>query len=99
MNITTITEVNGKKLSKSQMNLLAKLSKLGVTVATTSAPRQNPYSGKTHTLEPLAVTLYDFIINQYHAGMVGRAIPVNVWNNARYFFNVIWPDQYYDLID
>lgn len=99
MNLTTITTVNGKKLSKSQMNLLAKMAKLGVHGVDKPAVRQNPYSGATVTLEPLAVTLYDFIINQYRAGMVGRLFPVSVWDKARYTFLEFWPEAYYDLID
>lgn len=97
--LASITEVNGKKLKKSEVNLLAKLSSLGVRLAPAPAARQNPYSGKVHTLEPLAVTLYDFVIDQYHAGNVGRLFPVSVWDRSRYLFLSLWPEQYYDLID
>ena len=100
MNITSITEVNGKKLSKSQINLLSSLvNKFHLKANDQKAARQNPYTGKAHELEPLAVALYDFIINQYRAGFVGSVIPVTIWDRTRYLFLALWPDQYYDLID
>jgi len=99
INLETLTVHNGKKLSKSYQNTLKKIHALGVRVGTESAERVNPYSGAKHTLEPLAVMLYDFIILQYNAGNVGKLFPVSVWDNARYLFLTLWPDQYYDLID
>lgn len=105
-----ITSVNGKKLSKSQINLLAKLAdKYGVTLAPASAVRSNAFSGVSKTLEPLAVSLFDFIIGKYRAGLVKgstvasltnpQAIPTNVWDSSRYFFLAFWPEEYYALID
>ncbi len=100
MNLTAITEIqNGKKLTAPQKNLLAKLAKLGVRAATEPGVRTNPYSGTTHTLEPLAVTLYDFIWFQYKTGMVGKLFPVSVWDRARYMFANLWPTIYMDLLD
>jgi len=98
-NLSNITEINGKKLKKSQLNLLKKLEKLGVMPASEIADRVNPYSGARCTLPPLAVTLYDFVINSYNAGMVGRFVPLETWNNCRYFFLEFWPDEYFALID
>ena len=99
MKLVALTVVNGRKLKKSEVNLLAKLDSLGVMPATAPATRTNPYSGASHTLEPLAVTLYDFIINQHNAGNVGRLFPVSIWNRARYLFLDLWPNEYYNLID
>ena len=45
-----------KKLTKAQEKLLSELE-----VGTKSEKITNPNSGKTCTLEPLAVALYDFI--------------------------------------
>lgn len=98
-NLSNITEINGKKLKKSQLNLLKKLEKLGVMPASETASRTNPYSGISCTLQPLAVTLYDFVINSYNAGLVGRFVPLETWNNCRYFFLEYWPDEYFALID
>ena len=105
-----ITQINGKKLSKSQINLLAKLAdKFNVTLSPIPAVRSNPYSGVSVALEPLAVTLFDFIIGKYRAGLVKgsslaslsnpNAIPTQVWDSSRYLFLALWPDAYYKLID
>jgi hypothetical protein len=99
MNLNDIKSYAGKDLKKSQINLLAKLAKLGVKIGTEKQIRSNPYTGKRHELEPLAVALYDFIIVQYHAGMVGRLFPVSLWDRTRYLFLELWPTEYYDLID
>lgn len=97
--LANITEINGRKLSKSQANVFKRMAKLGVIPANAPAVRTNPYSGVSHTLEPLAVTLHDFVVNSYKAGMVGRLFPVSVWDNARYTFLAVWPKEFYDLID
>jgi hypothetical protein len=99
IDLQTLTSYKGKKLMKSYQNALKKMHELGIRVGNESAERVNPYSGAKHTLEPLAVTLYDFIIDQHAAGMVGRLFPVQTWDNARYLFLTLWPDEYYDLID
>jgi hypothetical protein len=93
-----VTAVNGKPLSKTQVKTLAKIAKMGMMPAQAGI-RANPYTGVTRDLDPLAATLHDFIINGYHAGMVGNVIPMPLWNEARYFFMAIGPDEYYALID
>lgn len=99
MNILLETkQVNGKALRKSEINLLAKLHKMGV-MPSQAGVRANPYTGVSHSLDPLATTLHDFIINSYHAGMVGGLIPISVWDKARYTFLALWPKEYTDLID
>jgi hypothetical protein len=99
MNILLETKtVNGKTLTKSQVNFLAKLHKIGV-MPSQAGIRANPYTSVEHNLDALAATLYDFIINSYHAGMVGNFVPVSVWDNARHTFLALWPDEYFDLID
>ena len=99
MNILLETKtVNGKALMKSQVNTLAKIHKLGM-MPVQAGVRVNPYTGISCNLDPLATTLHDFIINGYRAGMVGNVIPVPLWNDARYTFSAIWPDEYYKLID
>lgn len=108
--ITSITAIGGKKLGKSQSNLLAKLeTKHGVTLAAAPATRRNPFTGASATLEPLAVSLYDFIIDNYHRGLVKgstaasmsnpNAIPTATWDAARHLFLAYWPDEYFSLID
>ena len=99
MKFTDIQEIDGKKLAKSEINLFAKLDKLGAKVGEKHEVRQNPYSRVSTTLCPVAVALHDFIVLQYRAGMVGKLFPVSVWDKARHTFLAYWPDQYYDLID
>lgn len=99
MNLNNLTELNGQKLTKTHIKTLDKIHALGVRAKDIKETRTNPYSKATRELEPVAVALHDFIILQYHAGNVGTLVPLNLWNNARYLFNVIWPDEYYALID
>jgi hypothetical protein len=97
MKLTEVTEIDGKRLSKSEVKLLAKLDSLGVMPSTISDTRRNPFSGMVRPLCPLAVTLYDFIIDQQMN--VGKLFTITVWDNCRYLFLKYWPDEYYDLID
>lgn len=109
-NLKSITSLEGKKLSKSQINLLAKLEdKFNVKLLDNASTRHNDFSGVTCLLCPLAVTLFDFIIVNYRRGLVKgstaasmsnpNAIPTAVWDSARHFFLAFWPDEYYKLID
>lgn len=108
--LKTIADVNGKKLKSPQVNLLAKLADTyNVSLPETAQSRTNPYTGATRTLQPLAVALHDFIVDNYRndnvkgqslsANMKTTAIPTNVWDAARNFFRTFWPDEYFDLID
>jgi hypothetical protein len=98
-NLDQITEIDGERLAKRHLATLKKIHKLGVTLRAEGATRTNPYSGISHQLSPLATTLYDFIINSYKFKMVGREVPVSLWDSSRHLFLEIWPDQYFDLID
>lgn len=99
IDLLNLPSYKGTKLMKSYQNALRKIHELGYTVGTESAMRSNPFTGVSRTLEPLAVTLYDFIIREYNAGNVGKRFPVSTWDNARYLFLTLWSDEYYDLID
>lgn len=105
MNLSSIqSPYKGKKLSKPQLNLLAKLESFGVTLGENPDKRANTFSGVIHELDPLAVALFDFIIkaNGSRFGGLsfnGHKVNVNDWDRARYLFLHLWPDQYYDLID
>jgi hypothetical protein len=98
-NLDQITEIEGQPLAKRHLATLKKIHKMGIRPRAEGATRTNPYSGISHQLSPLATTLYDFIINSYQAGMVGRHVPVSLWDSSRHLFLEIWPDQYFDLID
>ena len=110
MKPSEITSINGKNLKKSEKNLLAKLeTKYNVTIGALRQVRMNPYTGADAMLEPLAVALYDFIIDNYRRGLVKgssmasltnpNAIPTNVWDSSRHLFLAYWPDEYFKLID
>lgn len=104
-----ITHINGKKLKKSHINVLVKLANVyGVALPAQKETRQNPYSGIKHELEPLAVALYDFVIESYNAGRVKGSSFVSpvagdisraFWDSCRYMFLEYWPEKYFDLID
>lgn len=99
--------INGKKLMKSEENLLTKLStKYGVDINPTAGGKiANPYSGVARELCPLAYSLAVWIIDSYRSGRVRGScgpwgdIPTADWDRARYLFLKLWPDEYYDLID
>lgn len=96
----TLASLATVSLKNPEINLLNKIDSYKVIIPTeTEEPRSNPYSGKTVTLSPLLASLYDFIISSYNRGLVGPVIPVSVWDRARYLFNRLNPDAYYDLID
>lgn len=87
------------------------LERLPLDPHETLETRTNPYSGVAHILEPLAVSLYDFIVGAKGIGpsnMLGQyvkvryhnqEIPMNLWHKARMLFHELWPTEYYDLID
>jgi hypothetical protein len=103
MDTNLIKQQSGKPLSKSQINLLAKLETLGVVVGNDSQVRTNPFSGVSCNLTPLAVALYDFVVKAYgsRAGLTfnGKTLSVSTWDNTRYLFMAIWPDEYFKLLD
>lgn len=103
--ITPITELDGKKLSKSQVNMLTTLSKLGVSMPEQSETRSNRYSGVSHLLTPLQVAVFDFIMETYgnyqrtyQLAYRGQKVTQTTFDQARYFF-LNWSNLYYDLID
>ena len=106
MNLNSVLSPEGKPLKKSQINLLAKLSKFGVVCGEAKQIRFNRISGVSRELDPLAVALFDFIIEAYGSytrtysfDYRGHKFPVSVWDNTRYLFLACWPKEYYDLID
>jgi hypothetical protein len=97
VNTANITEVNGKKLTKPQINLLNKLVGLGMQIPNEKQIRRNPYSGKEVLCEPLAVALVDFTLQTYNNGRPTYGVPF--WDRTKYFLLALWPEVYYDLID
>jgi hypothetical protein len=97
-----------RTLTKPDLNLLRRLD---LPLAVSSEPRTNPYTHISHTLEPLALALYDFIVDARqdgpldrfqrppHVTYLDRRIPIRDWDRARYLFQKMWPTEYMDLLD
>lgn len=90
-----------KPLTQPEKNLLEKIQSTNI-VRVRTAPEVcvNRYSGAQHTLNPLAATLFAFIIKVSDRQLFDM-IPgkVNTWDRARYLFLKLWPSEYYDLLD
>ena len=90
-------------LKPTEVRLLEKIDSLGLVPpggnSGNSEYRENPFSGAKEFLTPLACALHDFIIGAYRQGLVGKTVPVSIWDRARYLFLKLWPDAYYNLID
>lgn len=105
MNHQNLLDHEGKKLPKSYYKTLAKLALNGKIPADDceieATPFPNPYSGKIVKLVGFAVPLARWILstNPYKHVSNSQILGRHDWDNARYIFNVCWPDEYYDLID
>lgn len=105
MKLNQIVSIEGKKLTKPQMNLLAKLAeKFGVHTDKAEQEekteiRVNPFSGASLAVSPLCAVLHDFVLSSYNTGKVGSVVTVNDWDRVRYFILAFWPKVYNELID
>lgn len=97
--LSQIAEVNGQKLTLPQVRLLAKLESHGVKLPDASQSRTNPFTGARHTLEPLAVALYDFILEAQTRNRIGRDVTVQTFDRARFLFLAFWPKTYSEMLD
>jgi hypothetical protein len=77
------------KLNKTQERIIADLQIGDVDETIT-----NPYSGVSCVLEPKAVALYDFIKGCEALGSYGKD-----FDQARYAFAELWPNEYTKLLD
>jgi hypothetical protein len=87
------------------------LHRLDLPLADGPADRVNPYTHATHSLEPLALALYDFIVDARQDGpldqfqrpphvlYLDRRFSIRDWDRARYLFQKLWPTEYMDLLD
>lgn len=85
------------KTMKLKLKTIETIRKLGFHPPENPQPRTNPFTGVTHTLEPDAVQLYDFITTRKY--VCGRDYTRSEWDNARYNFQSRWPNEYMDLLD
>ena len=84
-------------MTKAQTNMIGRIEKIGFKLPASGGSRSNPYTGKTHTLTPLACQLYDFITTRFHT--CGVDYTRQDWDRARYMFAELWPTEYFDLLD
>jgi len=83
-----IEKLDLKKLTKGQKNFLDTLQ-----IKDEYEQVTNPFSGITVTLHPMAVALYDFIKGCEILGNYKK------FDQARYIFVELWPDEYMKLLD
>lgn len=83
--------------NKNFLKSIEKVRALGFKEPAQNEVRTNPYTGRSHSLEPLAVMLYDFITTRDL--VCGRDYTRGTWDNARYAFAEMWPDEYMNLLD
>ena len=76
------------KYTKTQQKILELL-----TIGTESEEVENPFSGVVCVLEPTAVALYDYIMGCQALGNY------KYFDQARYLFCALWPDEYMKLLD
>lgn len=111
MNLTSFVslngnKVNGKKLTQPQLNLLAKLDKMGVTISD-SLPVvvTNPVNGFSDTLDPFTATLVNWVYrvySTYHFGPMnyrGHTVAIGVFDRVKYLVLSISPEAYRNFID
>ena len=76
------------KLNKTEQKLVNELE-----IGTQSEEIRNPFSGRSVTLKPLGVALYDYING---CQMTGN---YKYFDTARYLFAKLYPDEYMILLD
>lgn len=76
------------KLNKTEQKLINELF-----IGTESEEVRNPFSGRSVTLEPLAVALHDYIKGCEITGNYKQ------FDTARYLFARLYPNEYMILLD
>ena len=97
-----------KPFTKTELNLLERLD---LVLPAEDQKRDNPYTGASRRLEPLAAALYDFITDSQAEGDLDtfgrppnvrfndRVFKIRYLDRARLLFRLHYPDEYYELID
>lgn len=101
MKIENLKQEDGKQLPAAWRKTLQKLilnGKLQAEYLDTTVARRNPYSGVTREIPLEAAALLDWIVSINPIGN-GTKFTRADWDNARYTFNVVWPEAYYALVD
>lgn len=88
------------KLDRKQQAALLRTARAGMVFETNEDWRKNPYTQVGHKLSPLAVSLYDWIVSPDRGDNIASGKEKReTWDEARYLFAELWPDEYIDLID
>jgi hypothetical protein len=94
--------VNGKKLTKPQLNLLGKLDAMGVEL--TSAQDvlvTNPHNGYSAMLPPFVATLVNWVYEVYYGPMTyrGTTVALQTFDRTRYLILALDSKVFSDFID
>jgi hypothetical protein len=103
MDLTQVQEIDGKKLTQPEKNLLAKLVKdHGLKAGDAKATLTNVYSGVQREVDALPHGIVSWILTVYRTNQLkcnGGKIAVNTWDRTRHFVVKYWPEIYYDFVD
>lgn len=106
MKLSEIQEINGKKLTQPQKNLLAKLETVyGINISSEiPQPRANRFSGATTApVHPVIGALIDFVYDcNTGFGPVthnGKKVAIGVYDSARYLVLALDQNAYSATLD
>jgi len=105
MKLTSLTTLNGKKLTQPQKNLLAKVEAMGVCPSDEPYEVLNPISGYSKVLDPvlghLVHWVYSVTLNAERGffGFNGTKVTIQTFDRVRYFILAMDSEVYYDFID
>jgi hypothetical protein len=108
MNLTTFAETTDLRLTKPQMNLLAKLDAMGLSIDNPGNPAvvANPHTGYKAMLNPLVGTLSNFVYKVYstygYSGTMnyrGTKVAIGTFDRVRMLILSLDKQAYSDFID
>lgn len=108
MNLAEVTSINGKPLTKPEMNLLKKLAtKHGVTGYIGERVVANRFTGVTAVVDGITAELINFVYTasesaeMFGNGMMfgGKPVAVSDFDRVRYLVMRINSKAYYDILD
>lgn len=108
MNLSEYLATNSSKLTKPELNLLAKIEAMGWFVNPAPLATVNRFTGQNRTLEPLVSALTGFVLtcadgydNMSGGAMSfnGHKVPIALFDRVKYLVLKLDSQAYYDFID